>query len=82
LKSSRYAGPGSQSISDRFGINWGTSLVTDKKVAYAMVDGRGSGGQTQELLHLLFRKLGTLEVEDQITAAKYCSSNLLNSQES
>jgi len=66
-----YGGPGSQQINDGFRIDWATSLVTDKKVIYGYIDGRGSAGQSQEVLHALYKGLGTLEIQDQIDATNW-----------
>lgn len=70
-----YAGPGSQKITERFGVDWGTSLVSSKNIIYASIDGRGSGRQSEDLMFQLYRKLGTVEIEDQIAVAKWLIEN-------
>jgi dipeptidyl-peptidase-4 len=45
-------------------------LVSRKNIIYASVDGRGSGRQSDSLIFQVNKKLGTLEVNDQISAAK------------
>ena len=65
-----YAGPGSQKVTQGFSITWGTSLVTSHDVIYASIDGRGSGRQSDELLFQIYRRMGSVEIEDQIAAAK------------
>lgn len=66
-----YGGPGSQLVSDRFRIDWGDYLASERGIIYASIDGRGSGYAGDKLLHTLYYGLGTAEVEDQlaVTAA-------------
>lgn len=68
-----YGGPGSQMVTDKFQVNWGTYLASTKDIIYAYVDGRGSANQGDALMHKLYHNLGTVEVEDQIAVAKYVS---------
>ena len=67
----RYGGPNSQQVSDRFRVDWGTHLSTSRGVIYALIDGRGSGFQVDKFLHEINRKMGTVEIEDQIKVTKY-----------
>lgn len=67
----RYGGPCSQQVSYRFKLNWGTYLSSTHGIIVASVDGRGSGYQGDEILHSIYRRLGTFEVEDQITAVRW-----------
>lgn len=62
----RYGGPGSQLVSDRFKIDWGDYLASERGIIYTSIDARGSGYAGDKLLHELNRGLGTAEVEDQI----------------
>lgn len=64
-----YAGPGSQVVKSNFLINWGYYLVTNKNIIYAFIDGRGSGYQGDRMLFEIYRKLGTVEIEDQLAVA-------------
>lgn len=66
----RYGGPCSQRVSYRFKLNWGTYLSSSHGIIFASFDGRGSGYQGDRILHSIYRQLGTLEVEDQITAVR------------
>ena len=63
---SRYGGPGSQLVSDRFRIDWGDYLASERGIIYASIDGRGSGYAGDKLLHSLYYGLGTAEVDDQL----------------
>ena len=65
-----YGGPTSQQVSDRFHIDWGTYLASSRGVIYATIDGRGSGYQGDKMLHEIYRRLGTVEIEDQIKVTK------------
>lgn len=46
-------------------------MASTEKVIVASFDGRGSGYQGDKIMHALYKRLGTYEVEDQITAARY-----------
>ncbi|KAM4559378.1 dipeptidyl peptidase 4 [Odontesthes bonariensis] len=65
-----YAGPCSQSVSYRNKLNWDTYLSSSQGIIVASFDGRGSGYQGDEIMHAIYRRLGTFEVEDQITAVR------------
>lgn len=65
-----YAGPCSQSVSYQNKLNWGTYLSSSHGIIVASVDGRGSGYQGDELLHAIYKRLGTFEVEDQMSAVR------------
>lgn len=65
-----YGGPCSQTVSYRFKLNWGTYLSSTYGIIYASFDGRGTGYQGDEIMHSIYRRLGTFEVEDQLTAAR------------
>ena len=65
-----YGGPGSQQVDERFKVNWGYYLATNKNVIYGAIDGRGSGFKGDKILHELYHKLGSVEVEDQISVTK------------
>lgn len=65
-----YAGPCSQKADFIYRVNWATYLASTEKVIVASFDGRGSGYQGDKLMHEIYKRLGTFEVEDQITAAR------------
>lgn len=66
-----YAGPGSYAGPDRWDVGFSTYLVTSRKYILAQINGRGSGRRSENLLHTIYRAMGTVEVEDQIETAKY-----------
>ncbi|KAM6954882.1 dipeptidyl peptidase 4 [Lycodopsis pacificus] len=65
-----YGGPCSQEVDYRFKLNWDTYLSSSNGIIVASFDGRGSGYQGDEIMHAIYRRLGTLEVEDQIAAVR------------
>lgn len=71
-----YGGPDSYQVTEKFSVDWGTYLVTNKSIIYATIDGRGSGLMDNELLFAGYRKLGTVEIADQINATRYLQETL------
>nr|AXB27022.1 dipeptidyl peptidase IV [Carollia perspicillata] len=68
-----YAGPCSQKADATFTLSWATYLASTENIIVASFDGRGSGYQGDKIMHAINRRLGTLEVEDQIEAARQFS---------
>lgn len=66
----QYSGPGSQSVSNSWGLSWEAALLAEGYLV-ACVDGRGTGMRGAEFKKCTYKDLGKLEVEDQIAAAKY-----------
>uniref|UniRef100_A0A8C2B3G5 Fibroblast activation protein, alpha n=1 Tax=Cyprinus carpio TaxID=7962 RepID=A0A8C2B3G5_CYPCA len=77
----RYGGPASQNTDYVFRLEWATYLCSTEKVIIASFDGRGSGYQGDEIMHAIYGRLGTYEVEDQISASYggYVTSMVLGS---
>ncbi|XP_029305666.1 dipeptidyl peptidase 4-like [Cottoperca gobio] len=65
-----YAGPCSQKADYAYRVSWSTYLASTEKIIVASFDGRGSGFQGDKLMHAIYKRLGTYEVEDQITASR------------
>uniref|UniRef100_A0A8C7CTN2 Fibroblast activation protein, alpha n=1 Tax=Oncorhynchus kisutch TaxID=8019 RepID=A0A8C7CTN2_ONCKI len=65
-----YGGPCSQKADYRYRLNWGSYLSSTEGIIVASFDGRGSGYQGDEIMHSIYQRLGTFEVEDQITATR------------
>uniref|UniRef100_UPI00398F6DD1 dipeptidyl peptidase 4 n=1 Tax=Pristiophorus japonicus TaxID=55135 RepID=UPI00398F6DD1 len=65
-----YGGPCSQKADARFSIGWATYLASTEGIIVASFDGRGSGYQGDKIMHAIYRRLGTYEVEDQIRATR------------
>ncbi|ESO99209.1 hypothetical protein LOTGIDRAFT_226274 [Lottia gigantea] len=68
-----YGGPGSQRVTEKFSIGWETYLTSSQEMIYVYADGRGSGGRGQKFLHQIYRRFGTVEVDDAIAAGKHFS---------
>lgn len=72
----RYGGPGTQLVTERWKVDYNTYLASNRDYIVAQIDGRGSGGQGQHLLHEVFYHLGTAEVEDQLEVTEYLRDSL------
>nr|CAD7432612.1 unnamed protein product [Timema monikensis] len=68
--------PGSQLVSERWGVDWGTYLASSRNFIVAEIDGRGSGFQGDSFLHKLRHHLGSTEVADQIVVIKWVPNYL------
>jgi len=66
-----YGGPKSQQVTYSYRVDWGVHMASSRGVIYARIDGRGSGYQGDSLLQEIYRRMGTVEIEDQIKVAKY-----------
>ncbi|CAD5124113.1 DgyrCDS12415 [Dimorphilus gyrociliatus] len=66
-----YGGPDTQLVKENFQIGWHTYLSSAENTIYVEIDGRGSSGRGQKYSHILYKKLGTLEVQDQIAVTRY-----------
>lgn len=62
--------PGDQLVTDKFHVDWDSVLIDTDNVIVARFDGRGSGFQGLKILQEIHRKLGSVEVRDQIAAVK------------
>lgn len=69
---SQYSGPGSQSVLNKWQLDWEQYFVT-KGFAIVCVDGRGTGGRGREFSDVVYRKLGYYETIDQVNAAKWAA---------
>ncbi|XP_033729006.1 dipeptidyl peptidase 4-like [Pecten maximus] len=66
-----YGGPGSQEVTEQFSLSWETYLSSTHDFICAYVDGRGTAARGNTFLHSIYRKLGTYEVDDAITAGNF-----------
>lgn len=71
-----YSGPGTQLVTEKWRIDWNTYLSGNKDYIIAQIDGRGSSGQGYRLLHEVYRRLGTVEVSDQLEVTEYLRDEL------
>lgn len=70
---SQYSGPGSQSVLNKWTVDWEQFFATQGYVIIC-VDGRGTGGRGREFEQCVYRNLGHFETIDQINAARYAAS--------
>ncbi|MCL1937418.1 MAG: S9 family peptidase [Candidatus Azobacteroides sp.] len=66
----QYSGPNSQEVVDKYQMDWYYYLAEQGYVV-AAVDGRGTGARGEAFRKCTYLKLGLLESDDQISAAKY-----------
>ncbi len=69
-----YGGPGSQEVVRRWGGNerlWHHMLAEEYGILVAGIDNRGTGGRGKAFKSITYRRLGQLETQDQIAAARY-----------
>lgn len=59
--------PGHQGVTEEWGIDWNTFLVSSLNFVVAIIDARGSSGQSDELKFEIQKKIGTIDVEDQLS---------------
>jgi len=69
----QYSGPGSQSVQDRWSLDWEDALV-DKGYVVVCADGRGTGFRGERFRKQTYGRLGALETEDQIATARYLAA--------
>lgn len=71
-----YGGPGSQQVLDHYmGFNyWWFEMLVQQGYVVACVDNRGTGARGAEFAKQTYLEMGKMEVEDQISAAKYLGS--------
>ncbi len=69
----QYSGPGSQSVQDRWSMDWEHALVA-KGYVVVCTDGRGTGFRGEAFKKQTYGRLGALETEDQISLARYMAS--------
>ncbi|XP_066587909.1 venom dipeptidyl peptidase 4 isoform X2 [Prorops nasuta] len=71
-----YGGPDTYQVTEKFNVDWGTYLVTNKSIIYAAIDGRGSGLKGNSMMFAGYRRLGTVEIIDQINVTRYLQEKL------
>ena len=69
----QYSGPGSQSVRDRWSLDWEDALA-DKGYIVVCADGRGTGFRGEKFKKLTYGRLGALEVEDQLSTARHMAA--------
>ncbi|KAH9279406.1 Dipeptidyl aminopeptidase-like protein 6 [Echinococcus granulosus] len=61
-----YGGPISQTVTTKFVADWQSYLVTQFKFVVISIDGRGTGNRGKRFESAIYKKLGVVEVRDQI----------------
>lgn len=69
----QYSGPGSQEVRNRFALSWEYVLVNHGYIVVCC-DGRGTGYMGEQFKKQTYGNLGALEVEDQLSVARYMAS--------
>ena len=69
----QYSGPGSQQVADRWSMDWEDALA-EKGYIVVCADGRGTGFRGEKFKKLTYGRLGALEVEDQLSTARYMAA--------
>jgi len=64
----QYSGPNSQSVLDRFGVDWEFYLASNGYICVC-VDGRGTGARGEAFRKCTYMQMGVLESRDQVAAA-------------
>jgi dipeptidyl-peptidase-4 len=64
----QYGGPNSQSVLDRFGMDWEQYLASNGFICVC-VDGRGTGARGEAFRKCTYLRMGDLESRDQVAAA-------------
>ena len=64
----QYSGPNSQSVLDRFGVDWEQYLATNGYICVC-VDGRGTGARGEAFRKCTYLRMGYFESRDQAAAA-------------
>lgn len=65
----QYSGPGSQSVLNKWTYSW-EDYYASKGYIIVCVDGRGTGGRGTAFRTCVYKRLGELETQDQIGAAR------------
>ncbi|XP_066907561.1 inactive dipeptidyl peptidase 10 [Halyomorpha halys] len=66
-----YGGPGTQLVTEKWRLDWSTYFAASHDMIVAQIDSRGSSGGGYKLLHQVYKRLGTLEVADQLEVTEY-----------
>ncbi|XP_015790556.1 inactive dipeptidyl peptidase 10-like [Tetranychus urticae] len=63
--------PGNQDVNRKFNIDFGLYLASNRSFIYARVDVRGTRFQGNKVLHEMYHKLGSIEVDDYIKVVNH-----------
>nr|CAH7730215.1 unnamed protein product [Callosobruchus chinensis] len=71
-----YAGPNTNKVLERYNIDTAIYLVSNREYIHIRIDGRGSGRGGLNKMFQVYRRLATVEIEDQIQVTKYLQQKL------
>ena len=63
-------------MDEQFRVDWGTYMSSHNDVVYVRLDVRGASGQGRRSSKALYRRLGGVEVQDQVSALRYTDQHL------
>ncbi|XP_078045888.1 venom dipeptidyl peptidase 4 [Augochlora pura] len=66
-----YAGPNTVRVTEANSFGFESYMVTNRSVIYAHIDGRGSAFKGSKMLYEIYRRMGTVEIEDQIAVTRH-----------
>uniref|UniRef100_A0A1B6HM76 Venom dipeptidyl peptidase 4 n=1 Tax=Homalodisca liturata TaxID=320908 RepID=A0A1B6HM76_9HEMI len=66
-----YGGPDSSMVKDMFATDFNTYMVANKSIVGVFIDGRGCNLMGLKARYAIYKKLGQVEVADQLTVIKY-----------
>ncbi|XP_076647427.1 venom dipeptidyl peptidase 4 [Halictus rubicundus] len=66
-----YSGPNTVRITEQNTNGFESYMVTNRSVIYGHIDGRGSAYKGSKMLFEIYRRIGTVEIEDQIAVTRY-----------
>jgi dipeptidyl aminopeptidase/acylaminoacyl peptidase len=66
----RYGGPDSSMVKDMFNTDFNTYMVANKSIIGVFIDGRGSNLMGLKARYAIYKKLGVVEVDDQLSVVK------------
>jgi len=70
-----YGGPGSQTVTKQFYSDMFHLYLASEGYIVCSVDGRGTGFRGESFMKQIYMKMGVMETEDQIAAARYLKNN-------
>ncbi|XP_054283690.1 venom dipeptidyl peptidase 4-like isoform X1 [Macrosteles quadrilineatus] len=73
-----YGGPDSSMVKDMFNTDFNTYMVANKSIIGVSIDGRGSNLMGLRARYAIYKKLGVVEVDDQLSVIRYLQDKYSN----
>lgn len=64
-------------VTTKFSLEWLNYLAATVKIIVATIDGRGAGGRGRLFEQAVYKKLGMVEVEDQLHGLKWVMGSVI-----